>query len=84
MLLGVILIAILLLDCLAIYFIIKDELSDKKQKLLQSFLVLFIPFLGSLLVILIIKNKPSFTRQYPEETKWEDIHLYRDTGDGRD
>ena len=84
MLLGAILIVVLLLDCLAIHFIIKDELSDKKQKLLQSSLVFFIPFLGSLLVILIIKNKPSFTGQYPEKTKWEDIHLYRDTGDGRD
>ena len=66
MIIGFIMALILLIDCMAFHIISKDELSDKKQKILQCLLVFFVPLLGSLLVITVIKNKPQSEGKYPE------------------
>ncbi len=57
MLIGFILTLMLVIDCLAFHLISKDELSDGKQKILQTLLVVFVPLIGSLLVIFVIKAK---------------------------
>jgi len=57
MLIGFILTLMLVIDCLAFHLISKDELSGGKQKILQTLLVVFVPFIGSLLVIFVVKAK---------------------------
>ena len=66
---------LLLLDCVAIHLISKDELSNTKQKILQATLVIFVPLLGALLVIMVNKGKPTSTGKYPEKSEL-------DAGDG--
>ena len=58
---------LILLDCVAIHLISKDELSNTKQRILQTALVIFVPLLGALLVILVNKGKPTSTGKYPEK-----------------
>ena len=67
MLAGFVFTLLILLDCVAIHLISKDELSATKQKILQTALVIFVPLLGALLVILVNKCKPISTGKYPEK-----------------
>ena len=68
MVVGFILSLVLLSDCFAFYLIYKDELSDNKQKLFQSFLVFFLPIIGVLLVVLVNKANPTSNGKYPENS----------------
>ena len=71
MLAGLILIAMLLLDCAAVHLISKDELSETRQKVMQVVLVIFVPLIGSLLVIFVNRSKPSSNGKYDENTNFE-------------
>ena len=71
MLIGLIMVLMLIIDCVAFHMISKDDLSDTKQKILQSLLVFFVPGLGAMLVILVNKAKPSSTGKYPEKNEFD-------------
>jgi hypothetical protein len=75
MLVGFFLVLLLLIDCTALHMISKDEVSDKKQKILQSLVVFFLPIAGALLVILVNKAEPSSNGKYVDKTEF-------DIGDG--
>jgi Na+-transporting methylmalonyl-CoA/oxaloacetate decarboxylase gamma subunit len=77
MLVGFIFTLLILLDCVAINIISKDELSTTKQKVLQTLLVFFVPLLGALLVIFVNKAKPSSTGKYAKNANLDagDVNL---------
>ena len=69
MLTGFILALMLVMDCFVFHLISKDKLSSRRQKILQMLLVVFVPLLGSLLVIFVNKAKPASNGNYPNQVE---------------
>ena len=69
MLAGFILALMLVMDCFAFNLISKDKWSSRRQKILQMLLVVFVPLLGSLLVIFVNKAKPASNGNYPNQVE---------------